>query len=215
MRYILIAVIMMLAIAGCGPHRVNVEPVKIEPIQLTLDINVKVQQEQIEEFAAKLSPVIGKSAPDFTLPDQDKISFTLSEVKDRWIVLYFYPKNNTPGCTIEAKEFTSLTQQFKSLNSLVVGISEDIPESHCNFIDEYKLSVRLLSDPEHKIMKLYGAWVVSSLGEWSYSRVIRTTMIIDPNGIIRYYWPEVIAQGHAERVLKKLAYLQGIKLKTD
>ena len=194
---------------GCGPHKVEVQPIKVQPIELTLDINIKVQQDQIESAASELSPVTGKSAPDFTLVDQDKQSITLSKHRGKWVILYFYPKDDSPGCTIEAKDFTDLLPRFQQMNTVVFGVSEDSPKSHCEFIDKHELQLRLLSDPNHKIMELYGAWVRSSLGNLNYGRVIRTTMIVDPRGVIRHYWPEVIAQGHAERVLNKLAELQG------
>ena len=124
-------------------------------------------------------------------------------------MLYFYPKDDTPGCTIEAKDFTELLSRFREMNADVLGISEDSVQSHCDFIAKYGVELTLLSDPDHTVMERYGAWVGSSLGDLRYGRAIRTTMIVDPTGIIRRYWPEVIAQGHAERVLKKLVELQG------
>ena len=201
------AVLLVLSL-GCGPHKVEVQPIKVEPIELTLDINVKVQQDQIERAATELSPVIGKSAPDFTLVDQDNQPVTLSTYRGKWIVLYFYPKDDTPGCTVEAKDFTALLPQFEQLNARIFGVSEDSVKSHCDFIDKYGLELKLLSDPHHKVMELYGAWVKGSLGNFTYGRVIRTTMIVDPKGVIRHYWPEVIAQGHAERVHNRLVELQ-------
>ncbi|HUU16752.1 MAG TPA: peroxiredoxin [Sedimentisphaerales bacterium] len=204
--------LLALFICGCGTHKVEVQPIKVQPIQLTLDINVKMQQEQIESAASELSPVVGNPAPDFTLVDQNKQPVTLSNYRGKWVVLYFYPKDDTPGCTIEAKDFTALLPRFRQMNTEILGISNDSPKSHCDFIDKHELQVRLLSDPKHEVMKLYGAWVRSSLGNLSYGRVIRTTMIVDSDSAIRHYWPEVIAQGHAERVLKKLAELQGRSL---
>ena len=199
-------------IYGCGPHKIEMQPIKVQPVQLTLDINIKMQQEEIEKAAAELSPVIGKPAPDFTLLDNKKQNVTLSNYRGKWVVLYFYPKDDTPGCTLEAKDFTTLMPKYKMLNAEVLGINDDSIQSHCDFIDKYDLQVRLLSDPNHKVMELYGAWVRSSLGNFNYGRVIRTTMIITPDGTIRDYWPEVIAQGHAERVLSRLAELQGRKI---
>jgi len=207
------AILLALLAAGCGTHEVKVQPIKVEPIHLTLDVNVKVQQEQIEDAASELSPVGGNPAPDFTLVDQNEVPVTLSKFKGKWVVLYFYPKDDTPGCTLEGKDFTVLLPEFEKLNARVLGISKDSPKSHCDFIAKQGIGVRLLSDPNHQVMSLYGVWVESSLGTLKYGRVIRTTMIVDPAGIIRHYWPEVIAQGHAERVLKKLAELQGHKLK--
>ena len=208
------AILLALLAAGCGTHQVKVQPIKVEPVQLTLDVNVKVQQEQIESAASALSPVIDQAAPDFTLLDHNQQPVKLSKLGGKWIVLYFYPKDDTPGCTIEARDFTRFLPQFQQMNAQVLGISMDSPKSHCDFIEKHELGVRLLSDPDHKVMELYGAWVSSSLGNLKYGRVIRTTMIVDPAGIIRHYWPEVIAQGHAERVLLKVADLQGRKLKS-
>ncbi|WP_222846382.1 peroxiredoxin [Pontiella sulfatireligans] len=185
------------------------KPIKVEPVHMTLDINVKMQQQEIEEAAAETSPVVGKAAPDFSIPDQNDKPVTLSEFRGKWVVLYFYPKDDTTGCTIEAKEFTELLPRFHAMNAEVIGISEDSAQSHCDFVDKHNLELSLLSDEDHVVMESYGAWVISSFGKMHYGRVIRVTMIIDPEGIIRHYIPEVLPQGHAERVLNKLAVLQG------
>ena len=203
-----ISMVLFVFFPGCGPHKVEVQPIKVEPVELTLDINVKVQQDQIEQAASALTPVIGKPAPDFTLIDQNNQPVTLSDYRGTWIVLYFYPKDDTPGCTIEAKDFSTLLPQFEQLNARIFGVSQDSVKSHCDFIETYGLTLKLLSDPNHEVMERYGAWVRSSLGNLTYGRVIRTTMIVDPKGIIRHYWPEVIAQGHAERVLNRLTEVQ-------
>ncbi len=187
------------------------QPVKVEPIHLTLDINVKMQQQEIEKAAAMVSPVKGKPAPDFTLQDQDKRPVTLSWLRGKWVVLYFYPEDDTMGCTLEAKDFTNLLPRFRKVNAEVLGISDNSIQSHCDFIAKHDLKLVLLSDPTHEVMARYGAWVRSSLGDWEYGRVIRTTMIVDPNGTIRHYWPEVMPQGHGERVLAKLIELQGAR----
>ncbi|WP_372806471.1 peroxiredoxin [Pontiella sp.] len=123
----------------------------------------------------------------------------------------FYPKDGTTGCTLEAKDFTALLPRFHKLNAEVLGVSEDSSQSHCDFIAEHELKLVLLSDPDHKVMEQYGAWVVSSFGSLTYGRAIRTTMIIDPAGIIRHYMPEVMPQGHAGRVLEKLEALQSLQ----
>ena len=204
----LLAILATLMAPGCGPHEVRMEPVKVEPVHLTLDINVTLQQEEIEDAAAELIPVVGRPAPDFTLPDQDGNPVTLSALRGKWVILYFYPKDDTPGCTLEARDFTELSARFRQRNGEVLGISGDSPESHCDFRDKHGLSIRLLSDPEHKVMEDYGAWVRGTLGQWRYGRAIRTTMLVDPEGTIRHFWPEVIAQGHAERVFKKLTELE-------
>jgi peroxiredoxin Q/BCP len=123
-------------------------------------------------------------------------------------VLYFYPKDDTPGCACQATEFTETLSQFRNMNAMILGVSADSPQSHRLFIEKYGLALTLLSDPNHAVMKRYGAWVESSLGEKKTERVIRSTFIIGPNGLVRYHFPEVIPQGHAERVREKLAELQ-------
>jgi peroxiredoxin Q/BCP len=166
-----------------------------------------------EDAAAARSPVIGKPAPDFTLPDQNGQPVTLSKLKGQWVVLYFYPKDDTPGCTCEATEFTTTLTSFSQMKAKIYGISADAPASHKLFIEHYKIGIDLLSDVDHKVMTAYGAWVTAYLGTWSYERVVRTSLIIDPQGVIRYNWPEVIPQGHAERVAAKLGQLQALAAK--
>lgn len=186
----------------------KMEPIKVAPVHMTLDINVKMEQQNIEDAAAETSPVIGQPAPDFTILDQNRHPVTLSALKGQWVILYFYPKDGTTGCTIEAIEFAQQLPRFHELNAEVLGISEDSIDSHCDVIGEHNLKLTLLSDPTHTVMKQYGAWIESSMGSLRYERAIRVTMIIDPAGIIRHYMPEVIPQGHAERVVSKLMELQ-------
>jgi peroxiredoxin Q/BCP len=161
-----------------------------------------------EQAASARSPIVGERAPDFTLKDQDDKDVTLSSLRGQWVVLYFYPKDDTPGCTCEATEFTSMLDSLRKINAKVYGISPDSPSSHRAFSQVYKLKLNLLSDPDHKVMTEYGAYVQASLGEKKYWRAIRTTMIVDPEGVIRYHWPEVIPKGHAERVRQELMRLQ-------
>ena len=163
---------------------------------------------KIESAATARSQIVNQPAPDFALPDQDGREVTLSALRGRWIVLYFYPKDDSPGCSCQAPEFTYLVGRFRDMNADVYGISPDTPESHRRFIDKYALALTLLSDPDHEVMTRYGAWVATAFGDQKYYRVIRTTMIIDPEGIIRHHWPEVTPAGHAERVRSKLAELQ-------
>jgi peroxiredoxin Q/BCP len=161
-----------------------------------------------EEAASSRSQIINSPAPDFMLRDQNGQEVTLSKLRGQWVVLYFYPKDDTPGCTCEATEFSKLIGQFKGMNATVYGVSADSIPTHKIFVEKYNLGIGLLSDPEHRAMRSYGAWVESAIGEKSYERVIRTTVILDPQGVIRYHWPEVIPKGHAERVGKKLVELQ-------
>jgi peroxiredoxin Q/BCP len=157
--------------------------------------------------AAKLEP--GQKAPAFTLPDQDGEKVRLTDLKGEWVVLYFYPRDNTPGCTTEAKEFTEALQQFEELDARVLGCSPDSPESHQKFIEKHGLEVTLLSDPDHKVMEKYGAWGEKNMYGQKKMGVIRSTTIIDPQGKVAAHWAKVKAGGHAEKVRQKLEELQG------
>jgi len=151
---------------------------------------------------------VGIKAPDFTLSDQDGKQFSLHNTLGKWVVLYFYPKDDTPGCTTEACEFTEGIQNFRKLDAIVVGVSPDSVKSHRKFADKYKLDFTLLSDPEHKVLEAYGAWHGKfTLGIKPLS-VTRSTVIIDPEGKIVFHWPKVSAKGHAAEVKAKLEELR-------
>jgi peroxiredoxin Q/BCP len=124
-----------------------------------------------------------------------------------WLVLYFYPKDDTPGCTKEACEFSSNLKHFTELKAKVFGISPDSVESHKKFIKKHDLKVELLSDPNHKVLAKYGAWGEKSMYGKKYEGVIRSTVIIDPQGLIAYHWPKVSPVGHANEVGNKLVEL--------
>lgn len=164
-----------------------------------------------EQAASARSPVIGMVAPDFALPDQDERTVRLSDLRGQWAVLYFYPKDETAGCLCQATEFTEIINQFEDMNAAVVGVSADPPEVHRAFIQAHELQLTLLSDVEKRVMANYGASVTARLGEMEYDRVIRTTYIIDPQGVIRWHWPEVIPEGHAERVSERLEQLREMR----
>jgi len=163
---------------------------------------------QMEDAAAARSEITGSAAPAFMLKNQDGDPVSLADFRGKWLVLYFYPKDDTPGCTCQANEFTELLQEFRDMNAEVVGVSADPPEHHRIFIRKYDLALTLLSDPEHHVMERYGAWSRTLFGERKYGRVTRSSFIIDPRGIVRYHCPEVIPLGHAERLRRKLAELQ-------
>ncbi len=150
---------------------------------------------------------IGKRAPAFTLPDQDGAKVRLGDLAGGWVVLYFYPRDDTPGCTTEACDFTDGLKAFEKLECTVLGCSPDSPESHRKFIAKHKLKVRLLSDPEHKVMEKYGAWGEKTLYGKKSVGVIRSTTLIDPEGKVAWHWAKVSAKGHAEKVREKLAAL--------
>jgi thioredoxin-dependent peroxiredoxin len=151
---------------------------------------------------------VGRKAPGFAVPDQDGKTVRLSEFAGGWVVLYFYPKDDTPGCTTEACEFTDGIEAFEGLDAVVVGCSADSPESHRRFIAGHGLKLTLLSDPDHTVMTAYGAWgEKTSYGKTSIG-VIRSTVLVDPQGNVAYHWPNVKAAGHAEQVRAKLAELR-------
>ncbi len=152
---------------------------------------------------------VGKKAPEFTLPDQNGASVKLSGLKGRWVVLYFYPKDDTPGCTTEACEFTAGLRGFEKLNATVYGCSPDLPVKHTSFIAKYKLKVGLLSDADHAVLEAYGAWGEKQNYGKTYMGVIRSTVLIDPTGKVAHHWPKVKAAGHADEVRAKLAELGG------
>ena len=156
----------------------------------------------------KTETMLRKKAPAFTLHDQDDEPVSLKDFAGKWVVLYFYPKDDTPGCTTEACEFTSGIRGFEDLNAVVLGVSKDSPSSHRAFIDKHQLRVRLLSDPDHKVMEKYGAWGVKHIFGQQAKGTIRSTVLIDPKGYIVKHWAEVTAEGHAEHVRQALAELQ-------
>jgi len=151
---------------------------------------------------------IGHQAPAFSLQDQDGRTVTLQEVLGRWTVLYFYPKDDTPGCTVEACDFTAGIATFASLDATVLGASPDSPQSHRTFIAKHGLKVRLLSDPGHEAMAAYGAWGEKVLYGRRFVGVIRSTVLIDPRGRIAWRWAKVKSAGHAVAVRAKLEELR-------
>ncbi len=151
----------------------------------------------------------GTKAPPFQLPDQDGNPVSLQDLTGRWVVLYFYPRDDTPGCTIEACEFTAAMPQFRGLDAEVFGCSADDAASHQKFISKHQLGVRLLTDAGKDVMKTYGAYGKKVLYGQETEGVIRSTVLIAPDGRIAHRWPTVRAEGHADQVRTKLAELQG------
>lgn len=152
---------------------------------------------------------VGSKAPAFALPNQAGEPVTLASLRGRWVVLYFYPKDDTPGCTTEACEFSAATRAFEGLNATVLGVSPDTPERHAKFIAKHGLKVTLLADPEHTAMTAYGAWGEKVMYGRKVTGVLRSTALIDPQGRIARHWPKVKAAGHAEVVRAALAELTG------
>ncbi|ADI37657.1 putative peroxiredoxin bcp [Waddlia chondrophila 2032/99] len=147
-------------------------------------------------------------APDFTLKNQNNDSVSLKAFRGKWILLYFYPKDNTPGCTTEACDFSRLKKNFEDLNVKILGVSPDSVSSHQTFIAQKNLLIDLLSDPEKTSIQSYGAWGKKNNYGKVYEGLIRSTFLIDPEGKIAASFKNVRATGHAERVLKKLQELQ-------
>jgi len=158
--------------------------------------------------AAAPGLVVGKKAPAFALKRQDDNTVKLSDLKGQWVVIYFYPKDDTPGCTTEACEFTAGIKQFEKLDATVLGCSPDSTESHRKFIAKYKLKVGLLSDPDHAVMEAYGAWGEKTLYGKVVVGVIRSTVIINPEGKLAHRWARVKTAGHAEAVRETLTALR-------
>ena len=151
---------------------------------------------------------VGEKVEDFCLPNQDEVEICLRDLLGKWIVLYFYPKDNTPGCTTEAIDFTTHLKEFEELGSIVIGVSADSPKKHRNFIEKKNLGITLLSDEEHKVLEQFGVWQLKKNYGREYMGIVRSTFIIDPDGVIRAVWEKVKVKGHVEAVLEKLKELQ-------
>lgn len=142
----------------------------------------------------------GKPAPDFDLPDQNGVFHTLKEYRGKWLVLYFYPKDDTPGCTTEAKNFTNDYKTIEKLGAVVVGASLDDIESHKKFATKYSIPYTLLADKDEVMATAYD--VVKNIPLMHYAK--RQTFIIDPDGNIAKFYEEVTANSHSEQVIKDL-----------
>lgn len=147
---------------------------------------------------------VGDKAPDFALQSDENKTLHLKDVKGRKIVLYFYPKDNTPGCTREACDFQTHLNQFTKQNALVIGISKDNPERHKKFKEKYSLSFPLLADESGDICVAYGVINKKSLFGRSFLGITRSTFLIDENGMIRAIWKKVKVNGHTQQVLDEL-----------
>lgn len=150
----------------------------------------------------------GDMAPDFTLPTDNGEKLKLSKLKGRTVVLYFYPKDDTSGCTVEAKDFSGLSADFRKAGAEVIGISPDSVESHAKFRKKHDLEVQLAADQEKIAANAYGVWVEKSMYGRKYMGVERSTFLIDKTGRIAKSWRKVKVPGHAAEVL---AAVQGAK----
>ncbi|HPR42179.1 MAG TPA: peroxiredoxin [Candidatus Methanofastidiosa archaeon] len=147
---------------------------------------------------------IGERTPDFCLPDQRGSNICLIDLLGRWTVIYFYPKDGTKGCTMEALDFTRNIERFSSLGADVLGISPDSVESHARFAERNGLRLTLLSDGTHEILERYGVWQLKKMYGREYHGVVRSTFLIDPKGKVADRWYNVKVKGHVENVLSSL-----------
>ncbi|MFL7891009.1 MAG: thioredoxin-dependent thiol peroxidase [Anaerolineales bacterium] len=152
---------------------------------------------------------IGDKAPDFTLPDQDGVNHTLSDYQGSPLVLYFYPKDNTSGCTKEACGFRDDYSAYQQAGVKVLGVSPDSSKSHTNFIAKYELPFTLLSDPDHQVLSLYGAWGLKKMYGREYEGVLRTTYLIGSDGKVAKIYKKVKPATHSAEILADLEELEG------
>lgn len=153
-------------------------------------------------------PAVGSKAPAWKLLDQDGKEHSSSDYKGQWIVLYFYPKDDTPGCTKEACSFRDNFPKFKKTQATVFGVSIDSPKKHTKFIEKFQLPFTLLSDEEKTVVNAYGLWAKKKFMGREYMGTLRTSFIINPEGKIAKVYEGVKPEGHAEQVLADLKELQ-------
>ncbi|MEE3744080.1 thioredoxin-dependent thiol peroxidase [Campylobacter porcelli] len=157
-----------------------------------------------EDLERKVTLTAGDIAPDFSLENSDGVSISLKDFAGKNVVLYFYPKDNTPGCTTEACEFSQNYDDFIANDCVIVGISPDSVKSHAGFINKQNLKHILLSDPDKEVAKAYGVWQVRKNYGKEYLGIVRTTFVIDKDGKILKVYKSVKAAGHAAKVLADL-----------
>jgi peroxiredoxin Q/BCP len=150
---------------------------------------------------------LNELAPDFTLLDQNGNQHKLSDYRGKKVILYFYPKDDTPGCTTEACQFNEILPNFQETEAVVLGISADTPESHKKFAEKYNLNFTLLSDPEKEVIQKYGVWKEKNMYGKKTFGIVRTTFIIDEEGKIRKIYNNVKADGHAQKVIEDIKTL--------
>ncbi|MBV5261163.1 thioredoxin-dependent thiol peroxidase [Synechococcus moorigangaii CMS01] len=147
---------------------------------------------------------VGQPAPDFALKNAQGETRTLADYGGNWLVFYFYPKDNTPGCTTEALDFTALAPEFAAHNAVIVGVSPDSEKSHGRFIEKKELTIELLSDPDHQAAETYGVWQLKKFMGKEYMGIVRSTFLINPQGEIAAVWSKVKVKDHAQTVLATL-----------
>ena len=150
----------------------------------------------------------GDAAPAFALEDQDGETRRLEDFRGKNVVLYFYPRDETPGCTIEANDFAKFNSQFEKANTVVIGISKDPMKSHDKFRAKYELPFALASDAETGIAEAFGVWGEKSMYGKTYMGIVRSTFLIDKSGTVVKTWPKVSVTGHAAEVLEAVKKLK-------
>jgi peroxiredoxin Q/BCP len=151
---------------------------------------------------------IGSEAPLFCLPDREGKQECLADFAGKWVVLYFYPKDNTSGCTREAIEFTEHLPDFEKQNAVILGISPDSPASHQKFVEKHQLGVLLLSDENHQVAEKYGVWKLKRMYGREYYGIERSTFLITPEGTLAQEWRKVKVAGHVDAVKQALETLR-------
>ena len=146
----------------------------------------------------------GDEAPDFCLLNQDEQEICLKTFQGKNVILYFYPRDNTPGCSLEAMTFTKYKEEFEKHNTIILGISKDSCQSHHRFIEKKNLNITLISDPEKEIHKKYGVWRMKKFMGKESLGTIRSTFLINEQGIIVHIWDNVRVKGHVESVLEEV-----------
>jgi len=152
---------------------------------------------------------IGDTIPAFCLPNQDEEEICFRDIKGRWAVIYFYPKDNTPGCTTEACDFTEALPDFNGLEAIILGVSPDTPKKHRSFIEKKKLKITLLADEDKSLCKSFGMWQLKKFMGREYMGIVRSTFLISPDGTLAYKWEKVRVKNHVNEVKEKLIELQG------
>lgn len=151
-----------------------------------------------------MMPAAGTQAPDFSLLDQDGVTHTLSQYRGKWVLVYFYPKDDTPGCTKEACAIRDADPDLSSLGAVVLGISADSVKSHKKFAEKYGLAFPLLADEDRAAINAYGVWGDKKFMGREYEGILRTSFLIDPDGIVRKVYENVKPEVHAAEVLQDL-----------
>ena len=150
----------------------------------------------------------GQSVPQFSLPDQNGKIHNINDYKDQWVILYFYPKDLTPGCTTEACNFQEALPDFNAIDAVIFGISKDSPEQHKKFVSKYNLQFNLLSDEHSDVCEKFGVWQKKSNYGKEYMGIVRSTFLVNPEGKIARVYPKVNVKEHHQEILNDLKTLK-------